>query len=63
MLKRTKNLHCLPNDIETKKTLQIVHLTQVTVEGVGGQDGKWSHFPPFFFNPSFTKQGLKQDIV
>ena len=34
----------------------VLHLTRVTVVrrrgGGGGQDGKWSHFPPGFFNPS-----------
>ena len=36
-----------------KKTPTFFHLTRVTLGGGGGQDGKWSHFPPlFFFNPS-----------
>ena len=40
--------HSLPNVIETKKTKQI-HLTWATVGGRGGgQDAKWSHFPPLF---------------
>ena len=45
--------HCLSNVIETKKTAKKFHLTWVTVGGGGGQDGKWSHFPPFF-NPSLS---------
>ena len=50
MLKITKNLfHCLPNLMKTlKKTPKKFHLTRVTLGGGGGQDGKWSHFPPFF---------------
>ena len=54
-------LNCFPNITETiKKTPTFVHLTLETIGGVGGegvgggQDGKWSHFPPGFFNPSFS---------
>ena len=43
--------HCLPYVIETKqKRRNIFHLIQVTIGGGGGQDGKWSHFPPGFFD-------------
>ena len=43
--------HCLPNVIETsKKKCQKFFLPNSghTRGGGGGQDGKWSHFPPFF---------------
>ena len=31
-----------------QKTQKTFPLTWVTVGAGGGQDGKWSHFPPFF---------------
>ena len=50
--------YCWPNVIETsKKTLKFFHLTRVTLGGGGGQDGKWSHFPPFF-NPLLINMGI-----
>ena len=49
-------IYCLQNVIETKekKSKLKFHLTQVTGRGggEGGQDGMWSHFPPFWFDPS-----------
>ena len=39
-------IHCFPNVIETKKT---------QFGGGGSQDGKWSHFPPFFVTLPFDK--------
>ena len=47
--------YCFPNVIETKKTQNIFHLTRVAVGGGKGQDGKWSHFPPFFVVESFPE--------
>ena len=40
--------HCLPTVIETKKTYFFLFLSNSghSWGGGGGQDGKWSHFPP-----------------
>ena len=58
--------HYLPNTIEIQKTANKIHLTLVTIGG-GGQDGKWSHFPPLFFlNPSLTivePKNYQDDLV
>ena len=52
--------HCLPNDIETtnppppqkkKKKNQKRGMGGGGGGREGGQDGKWSHFPSFVFNP------------
>ena len=44
-----------------EKTPKFFHLTRVTLGGGGGQDGKWSHFPPFFFwNPSLKDYVKRQ---
>ena len=53
-------LNCLPNVIETsKKNAIFVHLTWVTIGGGGGgQDGKWSHSPPFFLTLPLQALGL-----
>ena len=46
--------HCVPNVIETKKTQTKFSPNSGHNRGGGGQDGKWSHFPPFFFTPSLS---------
>ena len=49
--------HCLPNVIKTLKNAEKISPNSGhTRGGGGGQDGKWSHFPPFFFpNPSLNE--------
>ena len=54
--------HCLQNVIETKKNAEFFYLTLVTLagrQGEGGQDGKWSHFPPLFFFEPFPNLAYK----
>ena len=58
MAKRTKMCFNVCQMLKNKKEMPTIffYLTRVTVGG--GQDGKWSHFPPLFFNPSL-RTGVK----